>query len=185
MQMAFDEVKATQIAAFFLKMAGGSAKHLALIKLLYKLDREALGRWGFPITTDKYVSMKYGPVTSKIYNLIKESSSPNYHPTFWSTHIGRSDGVSVSLLKGPGDSELSPAEEALAKEIFGADGSKGGFALADECHRDFPEWRDPGNSSKPISISDILAALSKSEDEIAHTQSSISAQKALLSLQKV
>ena len=53
MQMAFDEVKATQIAALFLKMAGRELKYLALIKLLYKLDREALRRWGLPVTTDR------------------------------------------------------------------------------------------------------------------------------------
>ena len=185
MQMAFDEVKATQTAAFLLKMSGGTAKHLALIKLLYKLDREALRRWGIPVTTDKYVSMKYGPVTSRIYNLIKESAVPSFHPTFWSTHIRRSDNMSMSLALDPGDSELSPAEEALAREIFGVDGLKDGFTLAEECHRDFPEWKDPGDSSSPINISDILAALGKTEDEVAHTESSISAQKGLLSLQKV
>jgi uncharacterized phage-associated protein len=75
MQMALDEVKATQIAALVLRMAGGRLKHLALIKLLYRLDREALRRWNFPVTTDRYFSMKYGPVTSKIYNLIKDSAN--------------------------------------------------------------------------------------------------------------
>lgn len=182
MQMAFDEVKATQIAAFFLRMAGGRLKHLALIKLLYRLDREALRRWNFPVTTDKYVSMKYGPVTSKIYSLIKESGNQNAHPTFWSTHIERIGSNSVKLRRDPGGTELSPAEEALAREIFEADGAKDGFALADECHRDFPEWKDPGDTSTPISIPDILAALGKTEDDVAHVESSISLQKALLSL---
>src|SRR5580658_6529739 len=107
MQMAFDEVKATQIAAFFLKMAGGRLKYLALIKLLYRLDREALARWGLPVTTDRYVSMKYGPVTSRIYNRIKESVSPNVHPSFWSTHIERDGPNSVGLRLDPGDTELS------------------------------------------------------------------------------
>ena len=49
----FDEVKATQAAAKLLKQSGGSLSHMALIKLLYRADREAIRRWGLPITTDK------------------------------------------------------------------------------------------------------------------------------------
>jgi len=61
MKLAFDEVKATQAAALFMKLAGGSMNYMALIKLLYRTDREAFRRCGLSITTDKYVSMKLGP----------------------------------------------------------------------------------------------------------------------------
>ncbi len=44
--------------------------YMKLIKLLYLADREALARWGRPITTDTYVAMKHGPVLSYILNLI-------------------------------------------------------------------------------------------------------------------
>ncbi|MFT4113715.1 Panacea domain-containing protein [Silvibacterium sp.] len=180
--MTFDETKATQVAAKFLKLAGGRLKYLALIKLLYKLDREALNRWGVPVTTDRYVSMKLGPVTSNIYNLIKGSKA-SASPTFWSSHIEHDGGYSVSLTIDPEDSELSKAEEDLIDEIFAADGGKDGFKLADECHRDFPEWNDEvGSSSTPIEIPEILSALGKSEEEFAHTESTISAQKALAKL---
>ena len=56
---------------------------------------------------------------------------------------------------------------------------------AEECHRDFPEWQDPGDTSIPISIQEILAALGKTEDEVAYTESAIGAQKALQSLLRV
>lgn len=182
MQMTFDETKATQIAAKFLKLAGGRLQYLALIKLLYRLDREALDRWGVPVTTDKYVSMKLGPVTSQIYNLIKASADAP-QPSFWSSHIQR-EGYSVFLVGDPSETELSRAEESLAEEIFNSDGAKDGFALAEECHRDFPEWMDPGASSVPITIAEILAVLGKSEDEVAHSKDSISAQRALSSMLK-
>ena len=160
MRMAFDEVKATQAAARFLKLAGKPIEYMALIKLLYRADREALRRWGLPITTDKYVAMKLGPVTSNIYNLIKASSGQVSHPTFWSTHIAKSaDPYYVVIQQDPGNSEMSPIEESLIDEIFSADGHKGGFQLADECHRDFPEWKDPCDSSTPIEISEVLAQL--------------------------
>jgi hypothetical protein len=177
MQMTFDEAKATQIAGKILKLSGGRIQYLALIKLLYKIDREAINRWGVPVTTDKYVSMKLGPVTSNIYNLIKASAA-EVAPTFWSTHIS-SQGYDVVLASDPSDTELSPIEEKLAEEIFAEDGGKDGFALADECHKEFPEWEDPGNSSKPIYMESILAALGKSEEDWAHAASSVSAQNTL------
>lgn len=182
MTLAFDEVKATQTAARFLRLAGGSLNYTALIKLLYKADREALGRWGLPITTDKYVSMKLGPVTSHIYNRIKSSADQGSHPTFWAAHIGRSGPHDVSLHADPGDSELSAAEEALIDETYAAHGHKEWFCLADECHRDFPEWKDPGNSSIPLEIADIISALGLSEEEAKHIESLIEKQRASVML---
>ena len=183
MKLAFDEVKATQTAALFLKLAGGQLNYVALIKLLYKADREAIRRLGLPITTDKYASMKFGPVTSMIYDRIKASANQNSHPTFWSAHIHRcSDPHDVTLQLDPGVSELSPAEERIIAEIFASDGGKDRFILACECHREFPEWNDPKGSSTPIDISEIITALGLSEDEAAQIQYLIETQRASLSL---
>jgi uncharacterized phage-associated protein len=178
-KLAFDEAKATQAAALFLKLAGHPLNYMALIKLLYKADREAIRRWGLPITTDSYAAMKFGPVTSRIYNRIKASA----HPTYWTTHIQRSQKpLELTLQQDPGNSELSPAEERLIAEIFAADGSKDRFVLAAECHRDFPEWTDPGESSTPIDISDIVAALGLSEEESSRVETLIGAQRAAFNL---
>ena len=182
MVMAFDEVKATQVAARFLRLAGGQLQHLALIKLLYKTDREALKRWGIPVTTDKYASLRLGPVVSQIYDLIKASGVPEAHPSYWSTYIKKSNAYDVSLQQDPGDSELSKVEEDLIDEVFASDGHKGGFKLADEFHRAFPEWNDPGNSSTPIHLLDILEAIGASEDDKQFTNNAISAQRALRKL---
>jgi uncharacterized phage-associated protein len=182
-KLAFDEAKATQAAALFLKLAGRPLNYMALIKLLYKADREAFRRLGLSITTDKYVAMKLGPVTSHIYDLIKASKNPNPHPTFWSAHIQPSkDPREVVLKCDPSDSELSKVEEDLMAEIFAADGTKDRFELADECHRDFPEWADPEGSSTPIDISDIVSALDLSEDEATHVATLIEVQRAAFSL---
>jgi len=50
--------------------------YIKLIKLLYLADREALLRWGRPITTDCHVSMPKGPVVSQIYHLITDEPEP-------------------------------------------------------------------------------------------------------------
>ena len=182
MNLAFDEVKATQAAAALLCLAGGELNHLALIKLLYRADREALRRWGSPVTTDKYVSMKYGPVTSRIYDRIKSSANAAAPATFWSTHIQRKDPYLVRLQSDPGLSELSRAEEELLREIFDEHGHKDAFKLAEETHREFPEWKDPGKGSSPIELADIFDATGMTEEEIEHAMAQIRAQWALLEL---
>ena len=177
MRLAFDQVKATQAAAAFLRQRGGTIQYLALIKLLYKLDREALRRWGMSVTTDKHSSLKLGPIVSKTYDLIKAGGNPSAAPTFWSSHI-RTEGYNVALSLDPGTSELSPAEEALILEIYKSDGTKDGFVLSDEFHKSFSEWKDPGDSSRPIEIEEILTALGVSEEQAGHTELAISAQRA-------
>ena len=182
MTLVFDEVKATQAAARLLNLGGGSLNYLALIKLLYKADREALRRGSLPITTDKYVSMKYGPVTSNIYNRIKAGNQPASHPTFWSAHITLIGPHKIAVKNDPGDSELSLMEEKLLDEIYLADGHRDRFDLAEETHRDFPEWKDPGDSSFPIDIADIIEALGLTEEEVNNVKSQIDAQRASFAL---
>src|SRR5580704_1592482 len=127
--------------------------------------------------------MKHGPVTSHIYDRIKASANSNGHPTFWAAHIQRSTGQrDVALKCDPGASELSRAEENLIAGIFARDGSKDRFELADECHRDFPEWNDPGETSTPIDLSDIVSALGLSEEEAAHVATLVEVQRDALDL---
>jgi uncharacterized phage-associated protein len=180
MRMTFDEVKATQTAASLLRLAGGRLQYLALIKMLYMLDREALNRWGLPVTTDHYVSMKLGPVTSEIFDLVKVKGDP-VRPSFWSSHIRR-EGYDAVLTTDPSDSELSPAEDDLIAEIFAQCSGKDGFQLADQTHKEFPEWSDPGNTSTPIDVDDILSALGKDEAEVAQTGTMMSIQNALFDM---
>jgi uncharacterized phage-associated protein len=62
MVLRFNEQRAAEAAARILKLRGGRMSCLKLIKLLYFVDREALLRWGRPVTTDRYISMDDGPV---------------------------------------------------------------------------------------------------------------------------
>src|ERR1700712_384885 len=95
--MRFNEAKATQAAARLLRNRGGRMSYMKLIKLLYLADREALARWGRPITTDSYVSMKHGPVLSGVLNLITDGEDPAAGQTFWSRHISEPEHFEVSL----------------------------------------------------------------------------------------
>ena len=101
MKLLFNEAKATQAATQFLRLRGGRISYIKLIKLLYLADREALIRWGRPITTDCYVSMDVGPVVSRIYDLIRNEPSPN-SVKIWSKFISDPEDYEVRLLGDPG-----------------------------------------------------------------------------------
>lgn len=171
-RMAFNERKATEAAAFLLRLRGGKMSYLKLIKLLYLADREALCRWGFSITNDRYVSMDHGPVVSRTYNLmIDEVEKP-----FWSKYITPPLGqyeLELTAEECPIDA-LSRAEEKLLAEIFERYGRMDRWKLRDYTHT-LPEWQDPSGSSLPISIREILEAQNLSPEEIAAITSEIEA----------
>jgi uncharacterized phage-associated protein len=177
----FNERRATEAAARFLKLRGGRMSYLKLIKLLYLLDREALLRWGRPVTTDRYVSMDNGPVVSRIYGLIREEPAPGTD-TVWRHYISTPQEYEVSLLAEPETDELSRAEQALIEEIFGKFGNMTRWDLVRISH-ELPEWQDPNGSAIPIQYRDILRAGNKTESEIAAVEAeleSLAAAEAML-----
>jgi len=163
MRLRFNEAKATQAAAYLLKLRGGRMSYMKLIKLLYLVDREALLRWGRPVTTDRYVSMDRGPVLSAILDLINEGPSPGAQG-IWSEYISEPDGHEVSLRKEAPTDELSHAEEELIAGVFREHGLKSRWELVELAHA-LPEWRDPDGSAIPISYADILEAAGRSPEE--------------------
>ncbi len=173
----FDQHKSTAAAAYMLRLRGGRMSYLKLIKLLYLADREALNRWGFNITTDGYVSMEHGPVVSNTYNLMVSDDGQH---EFWSQYITPPLGVYEIALKSDliPDGQLSRSEEKLLSEIYGTYGTWNRWKLRDYTHT-LPEWKNPGNSSLPITVRDILKAQGNSETEITDVLSDLeSASKA-------
>jgi uncharacterized phage-associated protein len=165
MKLLFNEAKATQAAGQFLRLRGGSMSYIKLIKLLYLADREALIRWGRPITTDRYISMDVGPVVSRIYDLIRNERSPNC-VKIWGKFISDPEDFEVRLLGDPGSSELSPAEEQVIGEVFRQHGHDSRWAIVDYSYG-LPEWTCPDGGALPIEYSDILRAGHKTESEIS------------------
>jgi uncharacterized phage-associated protein len=169
MQLRFDEAKATQIACMFLRLRGGRMHYIKLIKLLYLLDREALDRWGIPVTTDHFASMEHGPVVSRIFNLITDDK-----PTpFWGRYVSAPLGDHEIELRKDSDpistDRLSSAEEKLIEEIFGQFGHRNRWDLIENHMHKLPEWKGPEGSSFPIHIRQILLALGHSSAEIRAT----------------
>ena len=153
--------------------------YMKLIKLLYLVDREALRRWGRPVTTDCFVSMDRGPVLSEILDRINHGSPPNA-PTVWSGLISEPSHYSVALVSNgaPPDDELSQAEEHLIDDVFAAHGGRSPWALVDFVHQ-LPEWKDPHGSAIPIEYGDVLSAVGKTELEIEQIENELASGSAL------
>jgi uncharacterized phage-associated protein len=148
----FNEQKATQVAARLLKAAGGSLEYFSIIKMMYFADREALLRWGVPITNDRYYSLAHGPVLSQVKDLVDDRGD-----SFWHNHISPPNNYKVSLTADAGNDQLSEAEEELIDEIFRKNERLNWWGLREKSH-ELPEWKDPEGSSIRIEIRDILRA---------------------------
>ena len=160
----FDEVKATQLAGRLLKLRGtGRMHYLKLIKLMYLIDREALVRWGWSMTGDRYVSMEHGQVLSGTYDLIRdERFGDSYWKHFISPPLGEYE---VKLVAEPEANQLSDAEHGLIEEIYSKFGRKNRWWLRDYTHR-LPEYRQTNGPSLDVDYASVLKAANKSEAEI-------------------
>jgi uncharacterized phage-associated protein len=163
MMFRFNDRKTAQAAAHLLRLRGGTMSHMKLIKLLYLADRSMLLSQGQPITGDRMVSMKNGPVLSRVLDLV--NCAPNVGSS-WSEYIGPRAGNEVSLkMPEPGTDELSNYELRILDSIFAEFGGKTRWEMVDVVHA-LPEWKNPGRSVFPIEHEDILRAGSVPQQEI-------------------
>jgi uncharacterized phage-associated protein len=156
----FNQQKAIQAVAFLLKQKHDHSKtdnYMRVLKLLYFADRQSIKETGSSITGDKFVAMEHGPTLSKLLDLVKQQDF-NYQ-TEWDKYIQR-DGYEISLIQDPGNSKLCRYEIDLLRKIWEENKELGEFDVAKKSE-EFTEWQknDPGNSSKPIPLKDMLIAM--------------------------
>jgi len=163
----FNESKSTQAAAHLLKLSSGSMNYMVLMKMLYLADRESLLTRGRPITWDRFVSMKYGPVLSRVHDLITEMPDPD-EPLIWKKYISEHCDYKVNLLADPGEEELSEAEQKILDSIFDeyrrfVDDP---FGFARHIHKALPEVIEVERGQQfPLPVVDILSKNQISEKE--------------------
>jgi uncharacterized phage-associated protein len=165
----FNEVKTTQAAAKLIALRGGGLDILELLKLLYLIDREALLRWRRPVTGDRFVAMKHGPVLSMVYDLTK---SPTAGTGYWQQCIQKND-QRLTLKKSVPDDEVSDREAELIVEVANKFEGIGKWTLRDFTHT-LGEWKDPGDTSRPIYVEQILLAGGCTWDDIRDVDDSVS-----------
>jgi uncharacterized phage-associated protein len=160
MKFRFNLGKTLQAAGLLLGLDENRMDRIRLLKLLYIADRELLAEVGRPLTGDTPVAMKYGPVPSKVYDLIKEVPG---RTSEWSQFISSTD-YSVVLQNDPGKGKLSKREIEKLKEITDRYRGLDDFDLSELTHQ-FPEWvtHYTTDTSTPIPWEEILRAQGKGQ----------------------
>jgi len=166
----FNERKAVQAAGRLMAQCGGEMNYMALIKLLYLIDRASLLRFGRTVTGDAVVAMKQGPVLSAVFDRVSQRKQ-HLPKSAWHQFIPRpAPYVFTVRFSGlPDLSALSEAEVALIDEICAKHRNLSETGLVALTHT-LPEWHDPGESSQPIPFEAILRAGCKTEEEIRAIQ---------------
>ncbi len=162
---AFKFDKAIQAAAYLLRREHPRQQmnYMRLLKMLYIADRESIRQTGCPITGDRVVAMKQGPVLSGVYNLIKEEHDRSSE---WSGFIRRKGKFNVWLFSDPGQPNLSRLDAETLERVAMEHHSDTWRSLVKLTHT-FQEWKtnNPGGgSSREIPLKDIVEAVGRSAD---------------------
>ena len=162
MRFVFDERRAAQAAARLLHGHGGSMPCIKLIKLLYLADREALIETGVPITGDRFISMRHGPVLMRVLSLIKDDiPAPD---SIWHGYVECRD-FDAHLVGRADDDWLSKCNRDTLDGIFEVYGCRKEWDVVAHTQA-LPEWSDPGKGAFPIDLEDILRYSGYSEEAI-------------------
>jgi len=129
---------------------------IRLVKLLYIADRKCMEKSGNPIIGDRIVAMKYGPVPSRTYDIIKGEDTESEK---WDRYFEKIQNT-IKLRQSPGLGSLSKFEIEILQGVHERFEHMGEFDIVEETH-DYPEWKNnpPGDSSCPIPYEDILDAV--------------------------
>lgn len=154
----FKSKKAAQIAAYFAQQKGGIDK-MALIKLIYLMERAFIKKYGSPMLYDEFFSMEHGPICSSVLDGI--NSSTDYE--FWPDYIklsGIKDVTPVSKFTRDDLDELSDAEFEILEKIWSEHGTKTASELRNYTHRHCSEYEDvEAGYREPISYEKLLIEL--------------------------
>jgi uncharacterized phage-associated protein len=166
MTFRFNSRKATQVASQFINLEGGALNVMKLVKLVYLLDRLSVARRGIPVVGGVYYSMRNGPVTSELLDIINAGKLADDADQSWEQAISDRNGHEVTLLQAVRTDCISESEIQLIREIYTEHGAKDQWAIRDFCHQNCGEWTPMQAGRERIQIEDIAANLGKTEAEI-------------------
>ncbi len=131
MNFRFHIGKATEAACLFLERGGGQMNIMKLVKLLYLLDRRSLDCRNTPVIGGDYHSMRNGPVTSEILDLINAGRLLGATERRWEQCITDRKNHDVTLEQMPLREHLADSEVGLLKEVWAEHGGKDQWQLVD------------------------------------------------------
>lgn len=166
MNFRFQTGKATEAACVFLQKGSGRMNIMKLVKLIYLLDRLSLDRRNIPVVGGDYLSMRNGPITSEMLDMISAGRLFGDKDSGWEKCVSDRRNHEIQLEQMPGREHLSDAELTLVNEIWAEHGGKDQWQLAEWCHTHCPEWTPLTRGCAPIAVERIAIALGKAPEEV-------------------
>lgn len=166
MNFTFNPAKATEVTCRFIEKEGQTINIMKLVKLVYLLDRLSIQRRGIPVVGGAYFSMRNGPVTSELLDLINAGSLWGMPTSDWERLISDRQNHEVSLVQKPEYRNLSDAELVLIDEIYREFGAMNQWQLRDWCHEHCAEWTPLEMGHARIPVEQLAEAVGKTEDQI-------------------
>lgn len=162
MNLTFAHRKATQSLNFFARAAAGRMNKLKALKLVFFADRYHLRLYGRPITNDRYIAMKYGPVASSCKDLAEMSEFLGDNERLYAKRFLSPSGHDYHSLAEVDSAEFSETDLEALTFVWSQYGAKDGFKLAADTHL-FPEWKrhevrltSPYESRVPMHYPDFI-----------------------------
>ncbi|MBU0701918.1 SocA family protein [bacterium] len=140
----------------------GAIDKLKTIKLLYYIDKQHLLEYGRFITNDTYVKMPYGPVPTKILDIINEpeinlfDEDKKYFNEYISIQLDDRKRT-ITSKKIPDITELSKSEIKTIENILSTYGDYKGGELIDITHQE-KAWQNAAHNDN-LAIEDMISEL--------------------------
>lgn len=163
----FDIEKATDASLQFIAREGGRINVMKLIKLIYLLDRLSIERRGVPVVGGVYFSMRNGPVTSELLDLVNAGELAGEEGSRWEEFISDRKNHDVALRKPAERESLSDSELQMIDEVFALHGDKDQWQLRNWCHERCGEWTPLQNGRERINIEELAVNVGRSPEDAA------------------
>lgn len=180
-EKSFSPTAAVEAVLYIASRQGGRASFHEILKLRYFADRLHLSRYGRIASGDSYAAMKFGPVGSRTYDLLKAAKpgaeSDWTNPAFVEATKGafevETDGSTVRALREANRELLSPAEmECLDEAIqqYGGMSFKERTALSHDSawQEAFDTAQESNIGAASMKLESIAKTLPNAEEVLEH-----------------
>jgi uncharacterized phage-associated protein len=177
-EVTFSPERSLEAVLFVANRLAKPAIH-EVLKLLYFADKIHLSKYGWLASGDDYVAMRFGPVGSGTYNLLKAARGDDsgwIHPDFYRLVRGAleiaDDKRSINLLRSFDAAHLSPAYVACLEEALNSYAGMS-FGARTELSHD-SAWRTAWDlaaedevGQSPMPVETIARTLPNSDEVVA------------------
>jgi hypothetical protein len=139
---------------------------MKLFKLVYLVDRLSIEVRGIPVAGGVYLSLKNGPATSELLDLVNAGTIATDSDDSWERFISDRDGHNVALRDEPPIDFLSESEVRLVDKVYELHGAKDQWEIRDWCHQHCGEWNPLQAGESSITVEEIATNVGKSEADV-------------------